>query len=72
MFKSAVQFRTKKKQPSLISNGKEYNVAVVIDKKDISMINQLLQDYHLEPYDKIYLNNLLNVLNNRLARINNI
>jgi hypothetical protein len=36
MFKSAVQFRTKKKQPSLISNGKEYNVAVVIDKKDIS------------------------------------
>jgi hypothetical protein len=36
MFKSAVQFRTKKKQPSLISNGKEYNVAVVIDKKDIT------------------------------------
>jgi hypothetical protein len=36
MFKSAVQFRTKKKQPSLISNGKEYNVAVVIDRKDIT------------------------------------
>jgi hypothetical protein len=36
MFKSAVQFRTKKKQPSLISNGKEYNVAVIIDKKDIT------------------------------------
>jgi hypothetical protein len=36
MFKSAVQFRTKKKQPSLISNGKEYNVAVAIDKKDIT------------------------------------
>jgi hypothetical protein len=36
MFKSAVQFRTKKKQPSLIANGKEYSVASTIDKKDIT------------------------------------
>ena len=42
-----------------------------LDKKDIQLINQLLQDYHLEPYDIIYLNNLINVLNNRLSRINN-